>query len=306
MSQHTLPKISYQALIDQDFEQVGKAFEEYGFFILSDHPLSKSLQDEAYKVWKAFFELPDEVKSKYERPDLFHQRGYTSKRKEQAVGSTKPDLKEFYHVGQPNISNGLYPENIWPDEVRDVDIVSVKLFETLEKIGLKILSNVALYLGLESNYFEEKAQNGNSILRPIHYFPIKNKEDLSAERAAAHGDINLITLLIGASAEGLEVKHYDGTWIPANPEPNELVINSGDMLERLTNTKLKSAIHRVVNPSQEKLQTSRFSMPFFMHPKAQMDLSVLKSCVNEYNPKKFDDCTAGEFLTERLKAIGLI
>jgi isopenicillin N synthase-like dioxygenase len=170
-----------------------------------------------------------------------------------------------------------------------------------------MLHAIALYLGLEENYFDNKVKNGNSILRPIHYYPIENPDAVPADavRAAEHGDINLITLLMGASADGLQVLRRDGHWIPITALPNQIVVNVGDMLERLTNKKLISTIHRVVNPSREKMSTSRYSIPFFMHPRSEMDLSCLENCIDDENPRIFQDITAGEFLNERLAEIGL-
>jgi isopenicillin N synthase-like dioxygenase len=173
--------------------------------------------------------------------------------------------------------------------------------------GKEMLSALALYLGLDENYFESRLKNGNSILRPIHYFPITDPAAVPADavRAAEHGDINLITLLMGASADGLQVLRRDGQWIPITALPDQLVVNVGDMLERLTNGRLKSTIHRVVNPPLDQMNTSRYSIPFFMHPRSDMDLSCLENCVDEDHPKGFKDITAGEFLNERLAEIGL-
>ena len=182
----------------------------------------------------------------------------------------------------------------------------MEAYLTLESIGLTILESIAIYLGLEKKYFTDKVKGGESIMRSIHYYPL-NENDVQdgAVRAAAHGDINLITLLMGASADGLEIFTKDKKWIPIISEPDQLVINVGDMMERLTNKRLMSTVHRVVNPDNSKLNTSRYSIPFFMHPKPHMDLSCLEGCVDKDNPKSFDDTTAGEFLEERLKEIGL-
>ena len=170
-----------------------------------------------------------------------------------------------------------------------------------------MLRAIALYLELPEDYFDDKVLQGNSILRPIHYFPIENPEEIpeDAVRAAEHGDINLITLLMGASADGLQVLRRDEKWIPITALPDQIVVNVGDMLERHTNKKLKSTIHRVVNPPRERMHTSRFSIPFFMHPVSEMDLTCLANCTDETNPKQFEDITAGAFLDERLREIGL-
>jgi isopenicillin N synthase-like dioxygenase len=213
-------------------------------------------------------------------------------------------------VGQEAIPEDLadeYPANIWPQEVPEFHQLTLQSYKTLEKTGISMLQAIALYLGLDEHYFDKKVVGGNSILRPIHYFPIENPEKVPADavRAAEHGDINLITLLMGASAEGLQVLRRDGTWIAITALPDQIIVNVGDMLERLTNKKLKSTIHRVVNPPREKMKTSRFSIPFFMHPRSDMDLSCLPSCVDANHPRQFDDITAGDFLNERLVELGL-
>lgn len=293
-------------------EELGRAYNSIGFVAIKNHFLSQELQDKLYSSIKRFFALPDGVKQKYAHPELAGQRGYTGKGQEHAKGRSTGDLKEFYHIGQEVDDDNdpvkkEYPENIWSKEVPELAEFGLEAFRQLEKTGKVMLKAIALYLGLEEDYFEDKVKYGNSILRPIHYYPIENPEDVPADavRAAEHGDINLITLLMGASAEGLQVLRRDGKWIPITALPDQLVVNVGDMLERLTNRKLKSTIHRVVNPPKEKMKTSRFSIPFFMHPRSEMDLSCLENCISEDHPKQFEDTTAGEFLNERLAEIGL-
>ena len=284
-------------------DDLGHSFNQTGFAIIKNHGLKKELTDELYKVIKEFFDLEDEKKIKYYFPDLYGQRGYVVKGQEHAKGTKKGDLKEFFHIGNPSISN---PQNIWPHEVESFNEIGSEVFITLENIGLTLLRAISMYLNLDINYFEDKVKGGESILRSIHYFPL-NPSDISdgAVRAAAHGDINLITLLMGASADGLEILTKQNKWIPISSKDDELVINVGDMLERLTNKRLLSTVHRVVNPSIDKLGTSRYSIPFFMHPRPEMDLSCLESCCSQNNPKQFEDITAGGFLEERLRDIGL-
>ena len=284
-------------------DDLGHSFNQTGFAIIKNHGLKKELTDELYKVIKAFFDLEDEKKIKYYFPDLYGQRGYVVKGQEHAKGSKKGDLKEFFHIGNPSISN---PQNIWPHEVESFNEIGSEVFITLENIGLTLLRAISMYLNLDINYFEDKVKGGESILRSIHYFPL-DPLDVSdgAVRAAAHGDINLITLLMGASADGLEILTKQNKWIPISSKDDELVINVGDMLERLTNKRLLSTVHRVVNPAIDKLGTSRYSIPFFMHPRPEMDLSCLDSCCSQNNPKQFEDITAGGFLEERLRDIGL-
>ncbi len=293
-------------------QDLGTAYTNIGFVAIKNHGLSGELTADLYDVIRRFFQLPDDVKLKYARPELAGQRGYTPKGKEHAKGRSTGDLKEFYHVGQetegadaPHDKN--YPANVWPEEIPDMAGICTQAYKTLEAAGKTLLKAIALYLGLDENYFEKKVEYGNSILRPIHYFPIENPDAVPADavRAAEHGDINLITLLMGASADGLQVLRRDGKWIPITALPEQIVVNVGDMLARHTNDKLKSTIHRVVNPPRELMNTSRFSIPFFMHPRAEMDLSCLESCIDEEHPKQYEDITAGEFLDQRLAEIGL-
>lgn len=291
--------------------KLGEAYNTIGFVAIRNHGLSDELTKKLYDTVQAFFKLPEDVKKKYENEALAGQRGYIGKGKEHAKGRKTGDLKEFYHVGQDVIPGDPrttdYPENIWAEEIEEMREVTLEAYRTLESTGMQMLSAIALYLGLEENYFTDKVTKGNSILRPIHYFPIENPEEIpdDAVRAAEHGDINLITLLMGASAEGLQVLRRDGKWIPITALPEQIIVNVGDMLDRLTNHKLKSTIHRVVNPPKELMGTSRFSIPFFMHPRSEMDLTCLESCIDEENPKKYEDITAGEFLNQRLAEIGL-
>ena len=293
---------------------LGEAYQNIGFVAIKNHGLSQDLQDRLYQSIKDFFALPDEVKTQYQKPEIGYQRGYTGKGKEHAKGRNTGDLKEFYHLGQeleaiPDADpvKGEYPANLWPKEIPQFKKDALEAFRTLENAGKEMLKAIALNLELPEDYFEDKVAYGNSILRQIHYFPIENPDEVPADavRAAEHGDINLITLLMGASADGLQVLRKDGKWIPITALPDQLVVNVGDMLERLTNKKLKSTIHRVVNPPRDKMNTSRYSIPFFMHPRSEMDLTCLESCIDESNPKQFADATAGEFLEERLRELGL-
>ncbi len=295
-------------------QKLGEAYQNIGFVAIKNHGLSQDLQDRLYGSIKDFFKLPDTIKTNYEKPEIGFQRGYTGKGKEHAKGRNTGDLKEFYHVGQeisriPDTDpiKSEYPPNIWPSELPEFQNDANEAYRTLESAGKAMLQAIALSLDLDENYFEDKVAHGNSILRQIHYFPIENPDEVPADavRAAEHGDINLITLLMGASADGLQVLRRDGKWIPITALPDQLVVNVGDMLERLTNKKLKSTIHRVVNPPREKMNTSRYSIPFFMHPRSEMDLTCLESCVDKDHPKQFEDVTAGEFLEERLRELGL-
>ncbi|WP_341200382.1 isopenicillin N synthase family dioxygenase [Croceibacter atlanticus] len=289
--------------------EIGSAYEEIGFVSLKNHFLEDDLVDNLYKEVKSFFALPTEVKESYEIDGLGGQRGYISFGKEHAKGRKKGDLKEFWHFGQEAGEDANliedYPENVQVKELDNFNSTGMQAYKMLEKTGIYVLRALALYIGLEETYFDHWARNGNSILRPIHYPPITKEPD-GAVRAGAHGDINLITLLMGASTGGLQVLRKDGKWIDAIPEEDELVINVGDMLERHTNNKLRSTIHRVINPPKEEWGNPRYSIPFFMHPRSEMKLDCLDECVSPENPKQYEDITAGEFLHQRLVEIGLI
>jgi len=310
-----IPSVNLEDFLSDDpkrkqkfVDEIGKAYEEIGFVALKGHFLDDKLVDDLYEEIKNFFELPVETKQKYEIPGIGGQRGYVSFGKESAKGKKEGDLKEFWHFGQyveddPQRAKE-YPENVEVKEVPNFNVVGKKAYQTLEKTAKYVLRALALHLGLEETYFDNYIHNGNSILRPIHYPPITQDPD-NAVRAAAHGDINLITLLMGAQGRGLQVQNHNGDWIDAIAEPDELMINVGDMLSRHTNNRLKSTIHRVVNPPRELWGTSRYSIPFFMHPISEMKLDVLDSCVDENNPKQYEDITAGEFLDQRLRELGL-
>ncbi|MCB0460751.1 MAG: isopenicillin N synthase family oxygenase [Flavobacteriaceae bacterium] len=293
----------------QFVNEIGKAYEEIGFVALKGHFLSDELVDKLYSEIKKFFNLPLETKQSYEIEGIGGQRGYVSFGKESAKGKKEGDLKEFWHFGQyvendPKLE-AEYPKNVTVKELPQFNSVGKETYKMLEKTGIYVLRALALHLGLDEFYFDNYIKNGNSILRPIHYPPIK-EEPKNAVRAAAHGDINLITLLMGAHGKGLQVQNHKGEWLDAIAEPDELMINVGDMLSRHSNNKLKSTIHQVVNPPRELWGTSRYSIPFFMHPISEMPLNCLENCIDDEHPKLYEDITAGEFLNERLIELGLI
>lgn len=289
-------------------QKLGKAYEEVGFVAVKNHGIPVALIEDLYKHVQQFFSLPADKKKNYEIAGLAGQRGYTSFGKEHAKGSNAPDLKEFFQYGQPVAEDhplkSEYPENISVEEVEGFNETLYKSYRAFEKSGKSILQAIALYLGLKEHFFDDKVEKGNSIVRAIHYPPI-TEEPKSAIRAEQHEDINLITLLVGASAGGLEICTKQNEWVPVTSLEDQIVVNVGDMLQRLTNNKLKSTTHRVVNPPRELWHTSRYSIPFFLHPKSAMDLSALKECVDANHPKAFPDITAGEYLDERLREIGL-
>ena len=289
-------------------EKLGKAYEEIGFVAVKNHGLSDELSDRLYQQVKAFFDLSPEIKAQYEIDGLAGQRGYTSFGKEHAKGRNTGDLKEFWHFGQyvedDDPIREEYPANVEVKELPQFNEVGKAAYQTLENAGRNMLRAIALYLGLEETYFDSRIHHGNSILRPIHYPPITDEPE-GAVRAAEHEDINLITLLMGASAEGLEVLNKKGDYVPVTALPEQIIVNVGDMLQRLTNNKLRSTTHRVVNPPREKWGESRYSIPFFLHPRSEMLLNCLDECIDGENPKQYADITAGEYLNERLAEIGL-
>lgn len=311
-----IPQADLSAFLSNDtslqnefVQKIGNSFEEIGFLALKGHFLDSDLQASLYDEINAFFALPLEIKSQYEIEGVGGQRGYTGFGKEHAEGRSVGDLKEFWHFGQ-DISNlphlkTIYPENIHVQELTSFNSIGNIVFKRLEKTAQVILQAIALYLNLDVSYFDQYILEGNSILRAIHYPPITETPQ-DAERAAAHGDINLITLLMGAQGSGLQVLNRQNEWIDAIAEPDELIINVGDMLSRLTNNRLPSTVHRVINPPREEWGKARYSLPFFMHPVPHMPLNCLAKTVDENHPKLYEDISAGDFLHQRLVALGLL
>lgn len=289
-------------------QALGKAFHEVGFVAVVNHGIPKSLVDGFYAASKAFFALPEAIKKKYEISGLAGQRGYTSFGKEHAKQSKVADLKEFFQIGQEVAAGhplkAEYPDNVSVAETPEFTQLGRELYQAFEKAGAQLLEAIAIYLKLPPGYFTPHITNGNSILRAIHYPPI-TEEPASAIRAEQHEDINLITLLVGASAGGLQLLNSHNQWVPILPEADEIVINVGDMLQRLTNNYLKSTTHRVVNPPREEWRLPRLSIPFFLHPVSSMSLACLPSCVTADHPLHYPPTTAGEYLDERLREIGL-
>ena len=315
MSTHSIPVVDLSQFTTGDdrskfqfVEELGKAFEDVGFVSVKNHGVSQELVDSYYAAIKNFFGLPAEVKRKYEIAGLAGQRGYTSFGKEQAKGFDTPDLKEFWQMGQ-TVEDGdpikeQYPDNVSVPDIDGFDEKGRELFKSFEKCGIELLRAIAIHLGIGEFYFDKYVHNGNSILRAIHYPPI-TQEPKNAIRAEQHEDINLITLLVGASAEGLQILSKQDQWVDVTAPEGCFVVNVGDMLQRLTNDRLKSTTHRVVNPPREKWATPRFSIPFFTHPKGTMPLDCLESCVDSRHPLAYEPITAGEYLDERLREIGL-
>lgn len=288
--------------------KLGNAFHDIGFVGVKNHGIPKQLIDDFYKRSKEFFGLPTATKKQYEIPGLAGQRGYTAFGKEQAKGAKVADLKEFFQIGQEVDTDhplkGDYPDNVSVTEAPEFTALGKELYKAFESTGSHLLRAIAIHLELDEDYFDKRINDGLSILRAIHYPPI-TQEPASAVRAEQHEDINLITLLVGASAGGLQLLNKQDKWLAIVPEEDEIVINVGDMLQRLTNNYLKSTTHRVVNPPREEWHKPRLSIPFFLHPVAKMDLTCLDKCVTTENPLHYEPITAGGYLDERLREIGL-
>ena len=288
--------------------QLGAAFQDTGFVGVINHGIPKALIDDFYDASKRFFKMDAATKKKYELEGMNGQRGYTSFGKEHAKQSEVADLKEFFQLGQ-DIPKGheLYQPGLEDPRVAEVPEFTQQgreLFRGFQRAGTNLLRAIALYLKLPEDYFDGQIEYGNSILRAIYYPPITQAPE-SAIRAEQHEDINLITLLVGASAGGLQLLTADGEWVDVVPGEDEIVVNVGDMLQRLTNNYLKSTTHRVVNPPESEWHTDRLSIPFFLHPVAAMSLDALPDTVTAERPKAYEATTAGAYLDERLREIGL-
>ena len=289
--------------------ELGAAYREWGFCGVSHHGISPQAIDGAYQVFKTFFALPESVKRKYHVPGAGGARGYTPFGIETAKDSQYPDLKEFFHIGRELPPGSRYEQfmapNIWPTEVAGFREQAYGLFETLDNLGLKVLSALALHIHLPEDFFVEPTRFGNSILRPIHYPPITSP-DIPNVRAGAHEDINLITLLVGASAAGLEVKARNGEWVPFTADGDTIVVNIGDMLQRLSNHVYPSTTHRVVNPPGEAARQPRYSTPYFLHANPDYLIKTLPKCVDANNPDRYPQpITANDYLMQRLREIKL-
>jgi isopenicillin N synthase-like dioxygenase len=289
-------------------QDLGASFARFGFAVISDHGIPQDRIDTALAAAKTFFALPEAAKLKYKLP-VGGQRGYTPFGVETAKGETNYDLKEFWHVGRDLPPGHKYrdhmADNVWPDaDAAEFHETVGWLFQALDQMGLKVLEAIACYLGLDRHFFDPTVDLGNSILRLLHYPPVPF--DGPHIRAAAHEDINVITLLLGAEEAGLEVKDHDGRWIAINPPPGALVCNIGDMLQRLTNNRLPSTTHRVVNPAPERRGFPRYSTPFFLHFNSDYEIATLPSCVDAAHPDRYPTpITANDYLQERLREIKL-
>ena len=287
---------------------LGESFETYGFAIVRDHGIPQALIERAEGQAKAFFALPDAAKRAYAALGSGGARGYTPFGVETAKGASAHDLKEFWHVGRELPAGHPYrtvmPDNVWPSEVAEFRLTMLALFDAFDAAGAKVLSAVARYLGVDEHYFADTIGDGNSVLRLLHYPPVAENGGASI-RAGAHEDINTITLLLGADEAGLELKTRDGRWIPVSPKPGELVINIGDMLQRLTNGRLRSTSHRVVNPAPERASKARTSMPFFLHFRPDFMIEALPGTVPPGETPQWPPISSHDYLQERLREIKL-
>ncbi|PJK01875.1 flavonol synthase [Lysobacteraceae bacterium NML03-0222] len=290
-------------------QELAATYREWGFAGICGHDIADELVDAAYADFQAFFALPENVKKRYHLEGKGGARGYTPFGIETAKGAQHHDLKEFWHIGREIDRTSRHaevmPANVWPEEVPGFRENGYALYQALDKLGSQVLSALALSLDLPENWFADKTDSGNSILRPIHYPPITTP-NIPNVRAGAHEDINLITLLVGASAAGLEVLSRKGEWVPYTAAPGTIVVNIGDMLQRLTNHVYPSTTHRVVNPPGDEARQPRYSTPFFLHPNPDFLIDVLPQCVSADNPNRYPEpITAHGYLMERLREIKL-
>jgi isopenicillin N synthase-like dioxygenase len=287
---------------------LGAAYEQHGFVILTDHGMPQELIDRFLGLYKTFFAWPEDAKRRYHVPGGGGARGYTPFGIETAKGATHHDLKEFWHVGRELPEGHAYrkymADNVWINELTGFRDTSIEMFETFDSTGRRILRAIAAILNLPADFFEDKVQLGNSVLRVIHYPPMP-PQPTDSVRAGAHEDINVITLLLGAEEPGLQVLSKRGEWLEVNPSPGSMVVNVGDMLQRLTNGTLRSTSHRVINPKSDRARHARYSMPFFLHFNPDFPIAALPSCVGPGKPEPLPPILAEEYLQERLREIKL-
>ena len=290
-------------------QALGQSFETYGFAVIVDHGIDADLIARGWELTQQLFALPEPVKQRYFRPELAGARGYTPFGTEIAKDADLHDLKEFWHIGRDLPPGHRFrdhmADNVWPAEVAGFRESFAALYAAFDRVGNQLLGAIAQHLGLAPHWFDAAVQDGNSVMRLLHYPPIAI--DAEGVRAGAHGDINLITLLLGAEEAGLQLLMRDGSWLPIVPPHGALVINVGDMLERLTNNRLPSTIHRVINPPPERRHIARYSMPFFLHLASDFVIETLPQCIDATHPNRYPEpITADAFLTQRLREIGLL
>jgi len=310
MTLSTLPVISLSGNAADLPGQLGASFRRFGFAMVADHGIDPELIARGWRLTEEFFTLPEAEKLRYFDAAKAGARGYTPFGREIAKGAAVSDLKEFWHVGRdlppgdPLLAASM-PPNLWPEQPKGFAETFRALFAEFDRVGARLLSHIAVHLGLAADWFDMAVAEGNSVLRLLHYPPVPGEAG-GAIRAGAHEDINLITLLLGAEEAGLELLTREGDWIAVNPPAGALVINIGDMLQRLTNHELPSTTHRVRNPASERAGLSRYSMPFFLHPRSDFPLKTLPGCISPENPDRYPQLiTADDYLQERLREIGL-
>ena len=305
-----LPVLSLAADKARFAQDIGESFRTFGFALVKDFAIDRGLIERAWQLSEQFFKLPEAEKRSYHNPAIAGARGYTPFGVEIAKDAKAHDLKEFWHIGRDlpagsPLADLSMPPNVWPARPDEFREVFSELYRQFDATGATILARIATYLGLDEHWFDAGIEDGNSVMRLLHYPPLDGL-DGEAIRAGAHGDINLITLLLGAEEAGLELLTRDGTWIPANPPAGALVVNVGDMLERLTNHVLPSTIHRVRNPDPARAAFSRYSMPFFLHLRSDWSIRTLPQCVTADHPDRYPEpILADAFLQQRLREIGL-
>ena len=312
----SIPSIDFRLALSEDeaerarfVSEVGDALKDIGFFALTHHGIPRALVDDTYAKCDAFFDLDEPTKRTYLQPDIGHQRGYTAFGVEHAKDNPAPDLKEFWQTGRPYPDDGTvptYPQNVWPTaHVEGFQATTETLFSSMETLAHHLLSACSIYLGMPEDWLPNMSHHGNTIMRMIHYPPLDESMPEGAVRSAAHEDINFITLLVTATADGLEVMDHDGSWIQVQGDQDAIIVDSGDMLQNLTNGLFKSTTHRVVNPKDSN--TRRYSMPMFVHPRNEMDLTPRPDFVAMTGGQaNYASITAGDYLHQRLKEIGLI
>lgn len=304
----SVPIISMALPHDRLAQDFGASFERFGFAMISDHGIDPALIDKAWAMAKEFFALPEEQKRAYHIAGLGGARGHTPFGTEIAKGAKEVDLKEFWHVGR-DLPEGhrlaaQQPNNVWPIEIAEFRNTFEALFKEFDRVGATLLSGIATYLGLDKSYFDDTVEDGNSVMRLLHYPPVTGPA--KGMRAEAHEDINTITLLLGAEESGLEILDKDGSWLPVAPPAGALAVNVGDMLQRLTNNRLPSTTHRVANPDASRASVARYSMPFFLHFRSDFLIETLENCIDAEHPNLYPTpITADDYLQERLREIGL-
>ncbi len=304
-----IPVLSLDTDRDRLSPLIGESFRTFGFAMIRDHGIDQGLIDRAWDLTQKFFDLPVETKMKYFNAGQGGARGYTPFRTEVAKGATEKDLKEFWHIGR-DLPDGsplaaTMPPNVWPEEIDGFRETFTELYNQFDKTGAEVLSAIAVDLGLDARWFDPTIEDGNSVMRLLHYPPVSEGAG-GAIRAGAHEDINLITLLLGAQEAGLELLGKNGKWLSVAPPEGAMVINIGDMLQRLTNHVLPSTTHRVRNPTGDRATYSRYSMPFFLHLRSDFHFVTLPECISADNPDRYpESITADDYLQERLREIGL-